>query len=156
MDVRGSFSRLKKKLKHPGSKRNPNQSGVDSGEERRDLSGSLSPPVPHVVAEGGHIREDKGSDTDEWQIRSTNRPPAPGVPKPVPVRGSNSGQEEIRGGVEGGKSGQRCLHPHSDVELAVGSGSGYKWNEADGEQVRRVYPSPSSPLITFDEKPDGA
>jgi len=156
MDIRGSFSRLKKKLKQPGSKRKPDRTGAGSGGEGSDPAGSLSSlAVPHLVVDSGHNREDKGSNTDGRQIRSAGRLPAPGVPEPVPARRSNNGQGGIEGGIDEGEAGQRHPHPHSDSKLAVGCRPGHKGNEADGERVGRVCPSPSTPSITFGGTPNG-
>ena len=72
MDVRGSFSRLKKKFKRPGSKRNPDRTAAVSGGEKRDSAGSRSQSVPHVVVvDGGRNQEDKGRDADGRQTLST-------------------------------------------------------------------------------------
>jgi len=155
MNIRRSFSRLKNKLERPNSKRKPDRISANSGGERRDAAGSLSQPASCVVVDGGRDQEDKENDTDGQQIRSTDRPSATGVPEPVPAGRSNNGQEGIEGGVHGGEVSQRYLHPHSDIRLAVGSGSGHKGNEAEGEQVGRVRSSPSTPSITLSRKPDG-
>ena len=61
MDIRDSFSRLKKKLKDRGTpgKRKQDRIGVvrvDSG-EGVDPADSLSRPVPHVAVGGGHYKE---------------------------------------------------------------------------------------------------
>jgi len=103
--------------------------------------------------DSGHHRADKESDTGGRRIRSTDRSPAQGVPEPAPAPRSNNGQEMIEGGVDEEEAvRQRYSPPHSDIELAV-EGSGHKGGEADGEQDKRVYPSPSTPSMTL--KPNG-
>ena len=44
---------------------------------------------------------------------------------------------------------------HPDVGIAMGSGSLQEGNEADGEQVEQVYPSPSTPSLMRGGNPDG-
>jgi len=105
-----------------------------------------------VVVDGGHNREDKGSNTGGRQDRSADRSPAPGVPVPVPACRSNDGQE----GIDRGEESQRYLHLHSDTSLAAGSGSSHKGNEAAGVQVGRVDPSLSIPSCTLSGQSDGA
>ena len=154
--MKESFSRLRKKFKPRGSKGKADRTGADSGGERVDPAGSLLQPVPHVTAGGGHNKEGRAS-VDGQQIHSMDRPPPPSASEPVPVRGSNDDQEGVEGGVGGGEPGQSHLDPRpdTDTELVVSSGPGWKVNEAEGEKVRRVYPSPSTPSITQSEKPDG-
>jgi len=151
--VRGSFSRLKKKLKH-GGKQKRDRTGDNLDKEGRDPAGPPnSQQVHHVIVDGGHHQADKESDTGGRRIRSTDRSPVQGVPEPAPAPRSNNGQEKIKGGVDGEEAvRQRYSPPHSDIVLAVG-GSGHKGGEADGEQNKQVYSSPSTPSITL--KPNG-
>jgi len=154
MDVRGSFSRLKKKFKH-GGKQKWDRTGANPGEERRDPAGPPSSQQgPHVIVDGGHHQADKESDTDGRRIHSMDQSPAQGVPEPVLARRSNDGQERIEGGVDGEEVSQRYSRLHSHIELAVG-GSGHKGDKADGEQDKRTHPSPSTPSITLSRKPNG-
>jgi len=68
MDIRESFSKLKKRFKHQGSKGTPDKTGVDSGAESVDPGGSLSRPVPHVVTCGSHNQGDGGANTDRRRV----------------------------------------------------------------------------------------
>ena len=99
MDVRGPFSRLKKKIKHrlTGKKPKSDRTEADAGGERADASGSLLRPESHVVTGGGH----------------------------------------------------------PDVEGVVGSGPRREGNDATEEKVEQVNPSPSTPSLAHDGKPDG-
>jgi hypothetical protein len=138
MDIRESFSGLKKKLKHrlTASKRKPDRTGADADGERVDSTDSFLWPEPHVVAGGGHEREGNGANAG--QVRSTGRPPQPGEPEPVPGRGTETDQE-------GGEA---------DVEVTVGSGYSREEDDTNGEKVERVYPSPSTPPIPRGGTPD--
>jgi len=157
MDVRESFSRLKKKLKRPGSKlTEPDRTGADSGGERADPASSLSRPVPYVVADGSHNREE-GSNADGCQIRSTDGPTLPDVPDPVPICRSENDRAEGQGlGVAEEEASRIHLGPHSDIRVVVGSLPGREGNGADGGEVGRVHSSPSTPSISCIGKPDGA
>ena len=63
-DIRDSFSRLKKGVKHQltGSKRKADKTRAGGHGERVDSSGSLSRPGPHTVASGG--RGQGGNESD--------------------------------------------------------------------------------------------
>jgi hypothetical protein len=99
MDVREQFSRLKKKIKHRLTGKNPksDRTEADAGGERADASGSLPRLESHIVTGGGH----------------------------------------------------------PDVEGAVGSGPHREGNDAGEEKVEPVDPSPSTPSLAHDGKPDG-
>jgi len=99
INMRKSFSRLKKKLKHSGGKRTPDSTGADDGEERIDPEGLLLRPVPHVVTGSGCDREEDGANTDGRHTCSADRPSPPGVPELVPAGGSGCDQGERGGGV---------------------------------------------------------
>ena len=136
-DIRGSFSKVKKKLKQPfrGSKPKSDKTGAGARGERAGSSASLPQPETHVVAGGGHDRGGNETNTDERQVVSTDGPPQPDEPEPVPGR-DREGRE---GGSDGREYSQRYSHLHPDVEVAVGSGR-------DGE-VEQIHPSPSMPSI---------
>jgi hypothetical protein len=76
MDMRESFSRLKKKLKHPltKSKHKPDRTGADASGERVDASGSLPQLEPHVAAGGGRDQEGSGANAIGEQLFSTDPP----------------------------------------------------------------------------------
>jgi len=148
MDLRGSFSRLKKKIKHPESKRKPDRTGVDSDGERLDPAGSLSQPVPVIVG-AGHGQGEKGANVDGRQVRSAVQLPQQDESRLIPA----GGNETERGGGEASVDG-RYSHPRPEVEVAVGSGPGWEGGGASGEKVGHVYPSPPIPSITHGRKPN--
>ena len=160
MDMRDSFSKLKKKLKHPltGRKNKPSGTGVDTGEERLDPAGSLPRSGPHVVAGGGPNRDEDGAKADRWQVRPTDllsQFPQPDQSEPVPARGSENYQEGGEEGVGGGGVSQDHSHPQPGAEVVVGGGPSRGGNDTDGEKTEWVYPSPSTPSIQRSGKPDG-
>ena len=136
MDIRESFSRLKKKLNYPlsGRKSKPGRTGADAGGERVDPTGSVSQPLHRVVAGGGHGREEDEADAGGRQD-STDRPLQPGEPESVQALGSENDQEEEEPDIDGKELSQRL----------VGSGLGREENDPSEENVERVYPSPSIP-----------
>ena len=149
MNIRDSFSRLKKKLKHPltGNRQKPGRSAAGTDEERVDPTDSLPRPKPHVV---DRDQEGGGANEDGRGVRSTDRPPQPDDPEPVPAQGKRNDREE-----RGGRGvGQKNPHTHPTVEVAVGSGHGGEGNNDSDEKVGRVYPSPSTPSIPHDGEPD--
>lgn len=147
MDIRNSFSELKKKLKHLLTviKCNPGRTGADAGGERADRAGSLPQPEPHVAA-GGSQRQDRSA---------ADRPLQPGQPASVPVYGGEKEKEEGRADVDGREVSQACSDLHSEVGVVVGSGPGREGNGADGEKPVRVYPSLSALSIPSSGKPGG-
>jgi len=140
-DIRASLSRTKKKYKQrlAGKKRQPDGTGVDT-------TSSLPQSEPHVVADEGHDQEGDGADAAEEPFFSTDRPPQPGRPESMPVRGNGNGQEEGEADVGGGEISQRESYAHPDVDVAVGSGR-------SGE-LEAVSPSPPAPSIPRGGKPD--
>ena len=153
MGIRDSFSRLKKTVKHKisSSKLKPDRTGDVSSGERTDETDSLSRPVSHVVASGGHNRETNETNTDKQETRSTGGPPQV-VSVPVSVRGSDDDQGGVEGGIGGGDQGY--LYPHSDAKVMVGSGPSQKGIEVDRKIDGGVYPSPSTPSIAHNGGPD--
>jgi hypothetical protein len=75
MDMRESFSRLKKKLKHPltRSKRKPDKTGAGADGEKVDAGGSLPQLEPPVAAGGGRDQEGSGANTIGGQLFSMDR-----------------------------------------------------------------------------------
>ena len=76
MGVRESFSKLKKKLKHPltRSKHTSDRTGADV-EERVDATGSLPRPGPYIAVDGSYDHEDSGSTVVGGHVSSMNQPP---------------------------------------------------------------------------------
>lgn len=150
MSLRDSYSRLKKKLKHPltTTRRNPGTAGTDSG-EGLDLTSSLPQSGSHIVAGSGHDEE-----ADGRRVYSTDRPPQSDQPGPVPARGSENDQGGGEVEVDGRGVGQKGSHSHSDVEVAVEGGPGREGIDANGETVERVHPPPSTPSIPHSGGPD--
>ena len=144
MDLRDSFSKLKKKFKHrlPGSGSKPETTHVDADGERVDPTSSPLPkPGPHAVG--------SGANEDGWQVHSTtDRPPQPDKPEPVPESGSEKDQ-----GADGREFSQRDSPLPSDAGVAVGGGLGRRRDDAGGEKVEGVSPSPSTRILRG-KKPD--
>ena len=157
MGIRDSFSRLKKKLKHPltGKKRKSDKTGADAGGEWVDSASSLSRLEPPVVAGGSHAREDNGANADERQVSSTDQTPQPDEPESVPARGSKGDQEGGDVDFDRRELSQVHPHPHSDVEVEVGSGPNGEGDGVDGEKVEQVDPSPSAFPTSHDGESDG-
>ena len=152
MDMRGSLSRLKKKVRHKiSNKHKPDRTGDEFGGEGADEAGLFSQPVPHVVSTGGHSRENNETNADEQQARLADGPP-PDVSTPAPARGSGDDQGGVEGGIGGGDQGY--LYPHSDAKVMVGSGPSQKGIEVDRKIDGGVYPSPSTPSIAHNGGPD--
>ena len=154
MDIRESFSRLKKKFKRAGRKRKPEGTGTDSGGESVNPAGLLSRPVSHIVAGSSRSRDDNGSDADVRREYSIGRLPTPSMQESVSARGGDDCQGGKEGGVDGWEESQRHSHLHSDIEVAVGSESGQGGNGVNGENIRQVDLSPSTPSIMYSGKPD--
>ena len=139
---------MKKKAKHllAGKKRKPDETGANPGEEGPDSTSSLPQQEPHVVVGESYDGEADKADAAGGSDFSTDPPPQPDGPESVPTRGDDDGQEGGGVCVDGGEASQIDSHSHLDVEVAVGS-------ENDGEP-EGVYPSPPTPLILHDGKPD--
>ena len=152
-EIRGSFSRLKKKLKHrlTGSKREPGRTGAGEHGE------SINPAGPHtraespVVAGGRRDRGGDGANVDGRRARSTDRPQQPDEPESAPASGSENDQERREADADGRVISYSRLRP--DVEVTAGSGSSRDGGDPDGK-AERVYPSPSPASIPHSETPD--
>jgi len=143
-DIRDSFSRLKKDLKHrlKGRKNKPDMAGTNTAGESVDSSGSLLRPDSRVVA-GGHDGEGSGTNAAEQQARSRDRYPQPA--EPGPTGGSDDDRQRREADVDGKEVNQGHSRPDLDVETgAVG-----------GEEPDQTYPSPPIPSIPPTRKPDG-
>ena len=153
MDLRDSFSRLKKNLKHPltRTRRKPDKTGTDAGGERVDPADSLPQSVSHVVAGSSHGEGNKAT-LDGLQVYLTDRPPQPDQPELEQTSGSESDQGGGEAGVDGRGVGQKGLHSHSDVEVAVEGRAGREGDGADAEKVERVHLS--TPSVLNSREPD--
>ena len=149
MDIRDSFSRLKKKIKHPltGNRQKSGRTAADADGERASSTDLLPQPKSHVV---DRDREGDGANESGQQVRSMDQPPQPDEPEPVSVQGNENDQGER----EGRGISQKDSHPHPSIEVGVGSGHGGEGNNDSGEKVGRVYPFPSTPSIPHDGEPD--
>ena len=154
MDIRDSFSRLKKKIKRPftGRKRKPGKIGADAGGGRVDPADSLSQPEPHIIAGGSNNREDNGADEGGLQARSTDQPPQPDESEPVPACGGENDQQRGEAEVDGGEAGKSHSHPQPDAEAMAEIGPSREGNDAKEAKIEGVTPTPS---ILRNEKPDG-
>ena len=142
MDIGESFSRLKKKLKYPGSKRKSDKTGADSDDKRVDPAGSFPQPAVRIAGGNDHNQGGNGTHSDRRQVHSTSRPPRLGEPQSVPTDGSKSDQE----GGEADAGGWRS-HLNPDVEVATGSGPSREGSDDDGESVEPLSPFPSTSSI---------
>jgi len=147
-DIRGSFSKIKKKLKHrlTGGKRKRDGTGANSGGETTDSMSLLPQSEPHVVAGGSHDREGDRANVAGEQVFLTDPPPQPVEPESVPVREGDNDQGGEVADVDGGEASQRHSHPHPDIEVAMGSGHS---GEPEG-----VHPSSCTPSISHGGKFD--
>ena len=135
--IRGSLSKLKKKFKQrrTGSQR---ESGSDAHRESVDQAGPPPRAESPVVAGHYHDRDGNGANPDG------RRPQQPDEPESMPAHGSGN----IDGRVV------NYSHSHPDVEVTVGSGPSQDRNDPGGQEVERVYPSPSAPSIPHSGTPD--
>ena len=147
---------MKQKFKHPGSKRKPESTGDERAGESAEQAGSPSRPAPLIMVGGGPDREGNGSDADGQRVHSTDRIPAQGMSEPVPASGGDDEQEGEAKGGDGGGLTQRYSRPHSDIEVATGSGPGREGDGADGETAEQVHQSPSAPSIPSGGTPDSS
>jgi len=140
-DIRGSLSRMKKKIKHrlTGGRRKRDGTTANSGGETTDSMSSLPQPEPHIIVGESYNREADRANVAGEQAFSTDRPPHPAEPESVPAREGDNGQ--------GGEVSQRHSHPHPDVEVTVES---ERSGEPEGD-----HHSPSAPSISHDGKLDG-
>ena len=155
MDIRGSFSRLKKKVKRFGSKRKPRP---DIDGESIDPGDPPSRPEPHAVAGGGGgdgADTVAGTDASGWQTCSTGQPPQPDEPEPVPANGSKNDQGVQEAGLDATGVSQRDSHLPSNVEVVVGSGPGRGGDDVDEEGGEEIYSRSSTPPTPRIREPDG-
>jgi len=138
-DIRDSFSRLKKKVKHrlPGRKRKADRTGADARGERVGPAGA---------AGSGHDQGGNGTDADGQQAHPADRSPQP---ESVPAGGSDNDQQGGEPDTDGREATQRYSHLDPAVEVAVTVGSRHS-----GE-AERVHPPPPTPPIPDSREPDG-
>jgi len=143
MDLRDSFSRLKKKVKHLGSKRKQDSIGLNAVGESVGPANPLPGSESHIVAgSGGGIR----ADTFKQRGCSVDRSPQTDVPESVSTCGSEGGQGE--GGVDVDGTGVRHLC------LDDGGGLGQGGNNADEEEEEQFHSRSSAPPTPRDGGPD--
>ena len=148
MDIRNSFSRLKKKVKHMGSKQKPGRTGADVDRESVDPGNPLPRSEPHVVADDG---EGNGVDDDGQQVGPTDQPPQPDEPELVSANGGKIDQGEGEVDVDWRKVTPMYSQPHQDVEVGAGSGPC-----REGEEDGKIYPCLSAPSIPHSGEHNGA
>jgi len=134
-DIRHSLSKMKKKVEHriTGRKRKPNGTGTNPGGEGASLPG----PEPQLVEGESYDGEGDRAKVAEEPVSSMDQF---FQSESVPARGDDNGQEGGGVDVDGEEAGQKHLHLHSDIEVAVGSG---RSGEPEG-----IYPSPSTLDLT--------
>jgi len=153
MDTRNSFSRLKKKVKRLGSKLKPGRTGADIDEENTNPTNPPPQPGLHVVAD-----DEDGSETDAdgQQAGSTDQPPQPDEPEPVPANGDENDQGGGEADVDGRKVGPMDLRSHPDVEVGAGSQPGQEGNGGEVEGGGQIHSHSPTPSIPHTGEPDGA
>lgn len=137
-DIRGSFSKLKKKLKYPlkGGTRKPEKMGSDSTEESVGQMSSLPRPEHHIAVGGDSDQGGKGAGA------RVDQPLQRGEPEPTPPVEGDSHQDGGEKDLGRSGPGQRA-HPHPDIEPA-----------AESEELERALPSASPTPILHSAKPE--
>ena len=153
MDLRDSFSKLKKKVKHLGRKKKSDRTGVDADGESVKSSNPVPRPEPHTEADDG---KENRADTDGWPAYSPDQLPRPDEPEQVPASEIENVQEGGEAGVDGRKHGLRDSHPNPDIEGGAGSGPSREGSVADGGEGKQSYSSSSTPSNPRVGEPDGA
>ena len=146
-DIRSSFSRIKKGLKHRlrGKKVSPDRPGDKAAGERVDSSASLLQSDPRAAA-SSHDENRSGINTDVLQARSSDPPPQP---EPMPTdegRGDPKGKETDVDGKEASRGHSR-LGP--DVEVAAGSGPSREVQQASSPLSFTSIPRKQEPDSTL-------
>jgi len=152
MDIRNSFSRLKKKVKRLGNKQKPGGAGADNGGESTGPDNPLPQPEHHIMANDG---EGDGADDGGQQAGPTDQPPQPDEPELLPANGGENDQGVGEAYTDGRKVSPICSHPHLDAEIEVGSKPHRGGNGHGGEEDRQVYPHPLPPSVQHSGEPDG-
>ena len=152
MDIKNSFPRLKKKVKHLGRNRKPGIIGADVYGESANPTNPPPRPGPHVVADGDG---NGAGDTDGQQSGSAGQPTQPDEPELLPVNEC----EDNRGGGEAGVDWRNVSpmysYPHPHAEVGAGSGPDREGNEVDGEKDGKFYSCSSTHSIQHSGESDG-
>jgi len=125
-DIRGSFSKMKKKAKHrlglTRKKYTPDGMAANPGGEGADSMSSLPQPESHVVVGGSYDGEGDKADAAGEPDFSTGPPPQPDGLESVPARGDDD---------RGDPTGQN-LHSDSEIEVESGSSRESEWFSLSG------------------------
>ena len=154
MDIRNSFSRLKKKVKHLGSKQKLGRTGVNVDGESVDPDDLLPQPDHHVAAGDG---EWSGADEDGRQASSMDQPPQ--LDEPEALLANRGEHDQLGGGeaeIDGRKIRPMYSRSHSDIGVGAGSGPYRDGNGTGGEDDGEFYSCSSTPSISHGGEPDGA
>ena len=162
-DIRESFSKLKKGLKHRvgGKKRAPDRAGDSTAGERVSSSVSLQRPDPRTAV-SGHDGEGGATNANVSQARS--RDPSP-RPEPVPAdegRLDNPQKKEVDVGEK--EASRRRSSLDADVEGTAGSNPGQEVERASSpppvtsiprkqehDSTRTLSPQPTKLIIPSDD-----
>ena len=140
-DIRSSFSRFKKDVKHRlrREKHVQDRVGADSTEGRAD---PLDSPLQsdHRTTASGHDEEGTRTSTDVPQARSRDRSPQP---EPFPAGKGNDDPQTRGEDVDEKEADQRHSRMDPDIRVARGSGP--------NQDAHSSQPSPSFP---HEEEPD--
>ena len=143
-DIRNSFSRLKKDLKHrlKGRKDKPDRKGANAAGERVDSSGSF-PRLKHCISASDCDGEGNRISTGGQQVHSRDQFPQP---EPVLAGGSDNDGKGRKTDVGGKEASQRYSRLDPNAEFVVDS--------RPSREAERVHPSPSTPSIPPTGAPD--
>ena len=141
-DIRSSFSRFKKDIKHRlrREKHAPDRVGANpTGGSTNPLDSPL--PPDHHAAASGHDKEGARTSTDVSQARPRDRSPRP---EPIPAGKGNDDPQTREADVDKKEAGQ--VHSRLDPDLKVAGGSGPN---------QGAHSSLSSPSLPQKAEPDG-
>ena len=149
MGIRDSLSRLRERLDPKSTRRRRKPDGTGSGTDGGgvDPEVSLLRPVPYVVA-GGHDVGGSGSDAEGRQVSSRDQ-------FLQPESAPNEQDGGIGPDVDEGEIVPGRSHLYTDVEIAVGRGSG-RGEDANKEEGDRSKSRSSTPSTPRNWNPDGA
>ena len=139
-DIRSSFSRFKKDIKHRlrREKQAPSRVGADPTGGRTDPLGSTLRP-DHAAA-SGHDEDGTKTSTGVSQARSRGRS---SQPEPIPTDKGNDDPQRREADVDEKEAGQRHSLPDPDIQVTGGSGPN-----------QGVYSPQPSPSLPHKEEPD--
>lgn len=144
MDIRNSFSRLKKKVKRMRSKQRPGGTGADADGERVDPDNPCPRPEPHVAV--------NKADGDRQQAGATYQPPQQDKAELVPANWSENSHGGGEADVNGRKVGPTHPHPRPDTEIGTGNRPRQQGNGVDREGGGQFY---SYPSVSHGGEPEG-